>query len=94
MIKPTAPRITAFRGPGLEKGIDILTEIEKPIRCRFLPDVHSAEEIRQIGKAVDILQLPAFLTRQTDFVVAAGESGCAINVKKAQFAAPWDVACG
>ena len=48
----------------------------------ILTDVHSAEEIRQIGKAVDILQLPAFLTRQTDFVVAAGESGCAINVKK------------
>ena len=90
--KANRTSITAFRGPGLEKGIDILTEIRETYQVPILTDVHSAEEIHQIGKAVDILQLPAFLTRQTDFVVAAGESGCAINVKKAQFAAPWDVA--
>ena len=57
-----------------------------------LTDVHSVEDIKIAAKVVDIIQLPAFLVRQTDFVVAAGESGAVVNVKKAQFAAPWDMA--
>ncbi|MBN2685972.1 MAG: 3-deoxy-8-phosphooctulonate synthase [Pontiellaceae bacterium] len=89
--KANRTSIHSFRGPGITKGLEILAEIKETYNVPVLTDVHSVEEIKIAAKVVDIIQLPAFLIRQTDFVVAAGESGAVVNVKKAQFAAPWDM---
>lgn len=90
--KANRTSIHAYRGPGISKGLEILAEVREKYDIPILTDVHTVEEIHIASNVVDIIQLPAFLVRQTDFVVAAGESGCAINVKKAQFAAPQDMA--
>ena len=90
--KANRTSIHAFRGPGISKGLEILAEVREKYNIPILTDVHTVEEIHIASNVVDIIQLPAFLVRQTDFVIAAGESGCAVNVKKAQFAAPWDMA--
>ena len=90
--KANRTSIQSYRGPGIDEGLDILAEIRERFSVPVLTDVHSVAEIRQAAKVVDIIQLPAFLIRQTDLVVAAGESGAVVNVKKAQFAAPWDMA--
>ena len=90
--KANRTSIHAYRGPGISKGLEILAEVREKYDIPILTDVHTVEEIHIASNVVDIIQLPAFLVRQTDFVVAAGESGCAVNVKKAQFAAPWDMA--
>jgi len=89
--KANRTSIDSYRGPGISKGLDILAEIKEKFNIPVLTDVHSVEEIKIASKIVDIIQLPAFMIRQTDFVVAAGESGAVVNVKKAQFAAPWDM---
>ena len=90
--KANRTSISSYRGPGIAKGLEILAEIKEKYKVPVLTDVHSVEEIHIASRVVDIIQLPAFLTRQTDIVVAAGESGAVVNVKKAQFAAPWDMA--
>lgn len=90
--KANRTSIHSYRGPGIAKGLEILAEIKEKYNVPVLTDVHSVEEIHIAAKVVDIIQLPAFMIRQTDFVVAAGESGAVVNVKKAQFAAPWDMA--
>jgi 2-dehydro-3-deoxyphosphooctonate aldolase (KDO 8-P synthase) len=90
--KANRTSINSYRGPGIVKGLEILAEIKEKYNVSVLTDVHSVEEIKIASKVVDIIQLPAFMIRQTDFVVAAGESGITVNVKKAQFAAPWDMA--
>ncbi|QBG47134.1 3-deoxy-8-phosphooctulonate synthase [Verrucomicrobia bacterium S94] len=89
--KANRTSIDSFRGPGIEKGLEILSEIKAKYDIPVLTDVHSVEEVKIAAQVVDIIQLPAFMIRQTDFVVAAGESGAVVNVKKAQFAAPWDM---
>ncbi len=89
--KANRTSINSYRGPGISKGLEILAEIKEKYNVPVLTDVHSVEEIHIAAKVVDIIQLPAFMIRQTDFVVAAGESGAVVNVKKAQFAAPWDM---
>ena len=89
--KANRTSINAYRGPGIAKGLEILAEIKAKYNVPVLTDVHSIEEIHIASKVVDIIQLPAFLIRQTDIVVAAGESGAVVNVKKAQFLAPWDM---
>lgn len=89
--KANRTSIHSFRGPGITKGLEILAEIKETFNVPVLTDVHTVEEIKIAAKVVDIIQLPAFLIRQTDFVVAAGESGAVVNVKKAQFVAPWDM---
>ncbi|WP_372808212.1 3-deoxy-8-phosphooctulonate synthase [Pontiella sp.] len=89
--KANRTSINSYRGPGIEAGLEILAEIKEKYNVPVLTDVHSVEEIKIASKMVDIIQLPAFLIRQTDIVVAAGESGAVVNVKKAQFAAPWDM---
>ena len=89
--KANRTSIHSYRGPGISKGLEILAEVREKYNIPILTDVHNVEEIHITSQVVDIIQLPAFLVRQTDFVVAAGESGCAVNVKKAQFAAPWDM---
>lgn len=82
---------TAQRGIGMAQGLEILAEIRQTIGCPVLTDVHAAEQCAPAAKAVDVLQIPAFLCRQTDLLLAAGETGAAINVKKGQFLAPWDM---
>ena len=89
--KANRTSISSYRGPGISKGLEILAEIREKYNVPVLTDVHSVEEIHIASRVVDIIQIPAFLTRQTDVVIAAGESGAVVNVKKAQFAAPWDM---
>jgi 2-dehydro-3-deoxyphosphooctonate aldolase (KDO 8-P synthase) len=81
----------AARGVGLSTGIDILAEIRARFGIPVLTDVHSVDQCAPVAEAVDVLQIPAFLCRQTDLLIAAGETGRAINVKKGQFLAPWDM---
>ncbi len=80
------------RGLGMEAGLSILQAIRDEFGCPVLTDVHIPDQCAPVAQAVDILQIPAFLCRQTDLLVAAGETGAAINIKKGQFLAPWDMA--
>jgi 2-dehydro-3-deoxyphosphooctonate aldolase (KDO 8-P synthase) len=82
---------SAARGIGLEAGLQILGDVREATGLPVLTDVHTAEQCAAAAQAVDVLQIPAFLCRQTDLLLAAGETGCAINVKKGQFLAPWDM---
>ncbi len=79
------------RGLGIEKSLPILAEVREVRGCPVLTDVHTAEQCAQAAEAVDVLQIPAFLCRQTDLVLAAAATGKAVNVKKGQFLAPWDM---
>jgi 2-dehydro-3-deoxyphosphooctonate aldolase (KDO 8-P synthase) len=81
----------SFRGPGLEKGLKILERVKKEFDVPVITDVHSPEEAMAAGEVCDILQIPAFLCRQTDLIEAAAKTGIVINVKKGQFMAPWDM---
>src|SRR6266436_10320919 len=80
------------RGVGIEDGLPILAEIRETRGCAILTDVHLPEQCARTAEVVDVLQIPAFLCRQTDLLVAAAETGRAVNVKKGQFLAPWDMA--
>lgn len=80
------------RGVGLEKGLEILAEVRRVLGCPVLTDVHETWQCAKAAQAVDILQIPAFLCRQTDLLAAAAETGRVVNVKKGQFLAPWDMA--
>ena len=82
---------SAERGLGMERGLPILAELRERFRCPVITDVHAAEQCAPVAEAVDVLQIPAFLCRQTDLLLAAGETGAVINVKKGQFLAPWDM---
>jgi 2-dehydro-3-deoxyphosphooctonate aldolase (KDO 8-P synthase) len=81
----------SFRGPGLAQGLKILSAIKKKFGCPVLTDIHDIAQVRAAAKVIDVLQIPAFLCRQTDLLVAAAKSGRAVNVKKGQFLAPEDV---
>ena len=83
---------TAARGIGMTEGLAILREVRKRTGLPVLTDVHTAEHCAPVAEAVDVLQIPAFLCRQTDLLLAAGRTGRPINVKKGQFLAPWDMA--
>jgi len=89
--KANRSSIASYRGPGLERGLEILQEIREKFDIPILTDVHSPEEAKIVGKVIDIIQIPAFLCRQTDLIVAAGETGKIVNVKKAQFMSPYDM---
>ena len=80
-----------FRGPGLKKGLEILAEVKERFDLPVLTDFHSEAEVQPVAEVVDILQVPAFLSRQTDILVTAGKSGKVVNIKKGQFMAPWDM---
>jgi len=80
-----------FRGPGLKEGLTILEAVREEIGVPVLSDVHAVEEVGPTSDVLDVLQIPAFLCRQTDLVTAAGETGKPVNVKKGQFLAPWDM---
>ena len=89
--KANRTSIHSFRGPGLEEGLRILRKVRETAKVPMLTDVHEAADVPRVAEAVDVLQIPAFLCRQTDLLVAAGKSGCAVNVKKGQFVSPWDM---
>lgn len=81
----------SFRGPGMEKGLKILEKVKTQFDLPVLTDVHSPQEALAAGAVCNVIQIPAFLCRQTDLVTAAGQSGAVVNVKKGQFMAPWDL---
>jgi len=81
----------AFRGPGLDEGLGILREVREATGLPLVTDVHLPEQCAPVAEVVDVLQIPAFLCRQTDLLLAAAETGRALNVKKGQFLAPWDM---
>lgn len=82
---------TTPRGPGMEKGLEILANVRKTLGVPVLTDVHTIDEIAAVASVVDVLQTPAFLCRQTDFIRAVAQSGRPVNIKKGQFLAPWDM---
>ena len=90
--KANRTSLSGARGVGMARGLEILAEIRASLGVPVLTDVHGIEQCAPAAAAVDILQIPAFLCRQTDLLLAAGETGAAINVKKGQFLAPWDMA--
>jgi len=89
--KANRTSLSAQRGVGLEEGVQILADVKAALGCPVLTDVHLPEHCGVTAEAVDILQIPAFLCRQTDLLVAAAQTGAVINVKKGQFLAPWDM---
>jgi 2-dehydro-3-deoxyphosphooctonate aldolase (KDO 8-P synthase) len=89
--KANRTSIESFRGPGLDEGLKILQQVKDETGLAVLSDVHAVEEVGPAAKVLDCLQIPAFLSRQTDLVVAAARTGKPVNVKKGQFLAPWDV---
>jgi len=82
------------RGLGIEKGLAVLAEVKKTMGCPVLTDVHLPDHCAEVGEVVDVLQIPAFLCRQTDLLIAAANTGQVVNVKKGQFLAPWDMRHG
>ncbi len=89
--KANRTSVRSFRGPGLAEGLRILSKVRETAKLPVLTDVHQAADVAPVADAVDVLQIPAFLCRQTDLLVAAGRSGCAVNIKKGQFVSPWDM---
>ena len=81
----------SFRGPGIDEGLQILAEVKNEIDVPILTDIHTPDQAKPASEVADVLQIPAFLCRQTDLLVAAAETGKCINVKKGQFVAPGDV---
>ncbi|WBQ18869.1 3-deoxy-8-phosphooctulonate synthase [Sphingobium yanoikuyae] len=90
--KANRTSVSGKRGVGIDAGLAILAEVKATLGCPVLTDIHGPEQVEAAAQAVDILQIPAFLCRQTDLLIAAGKTGAVINVKKGQFLAPWDMA--
>ena len=89
--KANRTSVSSFRGPGLREGVRILSAIARSTGLPVLTDVHEAAQCEAVAEAVDVLQIPAFLCRQTDLILAAAKTGRAVNIKKGQFVAPWDM---
>jgi 2-dehydro-3-deoxyphosphooctonate aldolase (KDO 8-P synthase) len=89
--KANRSSVKSFRGPGIEKGLETLGAVREEFGVPVLTDVHSPGEAGRAAKVVDALQVPAFLCRQTDLLIACGETGLPVNIKKGQFMAPWDM---
>lgn len=89
--KANRSSIHSYRGPGIEEGLEILMGVKEQLGLPVLTDVHGPEEARAAGEVIDVIQVPAFLCRQTDLLVAAAKTGKPVNVKKGQFLAPWDM---
>lgn len=90
--KANRTSLSSFRGPGLAKGIKILEEVKKKLGLSILSDVHSPDQVRQVKDVLDVIQIPAFLCRQTDIIIEAAKSKKTVNIKKGQFISPSDVA--
>ena len=89
--KANRTSLNSFRGPGLDKGLRTLADIKSRLQLPVLADIHSVDEVKPASEVLDVLQIPAFLCRQTDLVLAAARTGRAVNIKKGQFLAPWDM---
>ena len=89
--KANRSSLSSFRGPGLDRGLKILDRVKRELEIPVLSDVHRFEEVKEAAQVLDVLQVPAFLCRQTDFVLAVAQAGKGVNVKKGQFLAPWDL---
>jgi 2-dehydro-3-deoxyphosphooctonate aldolase (KDO 8-P synthase) len=90
--KANRTSVSGRRGVGIDAGLAILADVKAALGCPVLTDIHGPEQVMAAAQAVDILQIPAFLCRQTDLLLAAGRTGAVVNVKKGQFLAPWDMA--
>jgi len=90
--KANRTSIQSYRGPGLKSGLEILARIKDKLGVALLSDVHRIEEVQEASEVLDIIQIPAFLCRQTDLILAIAQTGRTVNIKKGQFLAPWDVA--
>ena len=89
--KANRSSIKSYRGPGLRQGLEILRRVKDEVGCPILTDVHWKEDVREVARVADILQIPAFLSRQTDLLLACAMTGRIVNVKKGQFLSPWDM---
>lgn len=89
--KANRTSVLSYRGPGLEEGLRILARVRQETGLPVLSDVHEVNHVAAAAEVLDVIQIPAFLSRQTDLLVAAGKSGKVVNIKKGQFQAPWDV---
>ena len=89
--KANRTSIKSYRGPGIKKGLPVLAKVKKRFHLPVLTDVHCKEDVKEVAKVADIIQIPAFLCRQTDLVLEVAKTGKNINIKKGQFLAPWDV---
>lgn len=89
--KANRTSIKSWRGPGLEEGLKLLEKVKKELEVPVLTDIHEISQVKSAGEVCDVLQIPAFLCRQTDLLIAAAETGKTVNVKKGQFLAPWDM---
>lgn len=89
--KANRTSIESYRGPGLEKGLEILAQVKEDLGVPILTDVHEQNQVENVARVADVLQIPAFQSRQTDLISAAARTGKPINVKKGQFLAPWDM---
>lgn len=89
--KANRTSIKSFRGPGMEKGLRVLADIKSRLNIPVISDIHSEEEVSPASEVLDAFQIPAFLCRQTDLILAAAKTGKPVNIKKGQFLAPWDV---
>lgn len=89
--KANRTSITSYRGPGIDKGLEILKKVKDELELRIATDIHEPWQAEKVAEVVDIIQIPAFLCRQTDLLISAAKTGKLINVKKAQFLAPWDM---
>ncbi|MCC2978668.1 3-deoxy-8-phosphooctulonate synthase [Sphingomonas sp. IC4-52] len=90
--KANRTSITGKRGVGIDEGLRVLADVKAAVGCPVLTDIHAPEQAPAAAEVADIIQIPAFLSRQTDLLIAAGETGAAVNIKKGQFLAPWDMA--
>ena len=89
--KANRTSLSSFRGPGIEKGLKILSDVRERFKIPVISDIHSVEEVKPASQVLDALQIPAFLSRQTDLILSASHTGKPVNIKKGQFLAPWDV---
>jgi len=89
--KANRTSVTSYRGPGLKEGLRILARVKEELGVPVLSDIHSIEQVEPAAQVLDVIQIPAFLCRQTDLLVAAAASGRVLNIKKGQFLAPWDM---
>lgn len=89
--KANRTSLRSYRGPGLMEGLRVLRKVAETVKVPVLTDVHEAAQVAEVAAAVDVIQVPAFLCRQTDLLVAVGRSGRAVNIKKGQFVSPWDM---
>ena len=89
--KANRTSLSSFRGPGIEKGLKILEDIRKKLSVPIMSDIHSVDQVKAASEVLDLLQIPAFLCRQTDLILLSSKTGKPVNVKKGQFLSPWDV---